>query len=67
MRTLIENLCGKLEKWGIDPILLAKSIGIFIVLITALILMVTYPIILIIFVIILLSIVLIGLIYTAIK
>ena len=29
MKTLIENLCGKLEDWGIDPLTLLKAIGIF--------------------------------------
>ena len=29
MKTIIENLCGKLESWGIDPLTLLKAIGIF--------------------------------------
>ena len=33
MKTLIENLCGKLESWGIDPIRLTKAIGVFLVII----------------------------------
>ena len=33
MKTLIENLCGKLKSWGIDPITLAKAIGIFLILV----------------------------------
>ena len=32
MKTLIENLYGKLEDWGIDPITLAKAIGIFLII-----------------------------------
>ena len=37
MKTAIKNLCGKLcnklRDWGIDPITLIKSIGVFIALI----------------------------------
>lgn len=33
MKILIENLCGKLKSWGIDPITLAKAIGIFLILV----------------------------------
>ena len=46
MKTTIENLCGKLEDWGIDPIILAKAIGIFLVFIV--IVMVIYPVLFII-------------------
>ena len=64
MKDLIKNLCSKLESWGINPITLAKSIGIFIVLITIIGLMIKYPIIFVIFVGLLLSVVLILLIYS---
>jgi hypothetical protein len=40
MKTLIENLCGKLEDWGIDPITLAKAIGIFLVVVIIVVIMV---------------------------
>lgn len=63
MRTLIENLCGKLEDWGIDPITLAKAIGIFIVLIIIVALMIKYPVILLILTGLLISVALIMLIY----
>lgn len=63
MRTLIENLCGKLEDWGIKPIILAKAICTFIVLVTIIGLMIKYPVILIIFTGLLISVVLIMLIY----
>lgn len=59
MRTLIENLCGNLEKLccdlGLDPVILTKSIIIFIVLIGIIALMVMYPIMFIILVGLLLS------------
>lgn len=59
MRTLIENLCGNLEKLccdlGLDPVILTKSVIIFIVLIGIIALMVMYPIMFIILVGLLLS------------
>lgn len=59
MKTLIENLCGNLEKLccdlGLDPAILTKSIVIFIVLIGIIALMVMYPIMFIILVGLLLS------------
>ena len=67
MKTLIENLCGKLEDWGIDPITLAKAIGIFMALVIALILMITIPGLFIILLIIAICVVMIGLIYTMIE
>lgn len=67
MKTLIKNLCGKIEDLGIDPITLAKAIGIFIVLIIVVLIIVTFPIILPILLTLLISIVLIGLIYTLIE
>lgn len=64
MRTLIENLCGKLEDWGIDPIILAKAIGIFLVFIVIVVVMVIYPVLFITLLTIILCVLLIGLIYS---
>ena len=63
MKTLIENLCGKLERWGIDPITLIKAIGIFLIIILLVGLMIIFPILLIIVAVITICIFLIGLIY----
>ena len=43
MKTLIENLCGKLIEWGIDPITLGKAIGIFLILTIAMAIFVIFP------------------------
>ena len=43
MKTLIKNLCGKLTEWGIDPITLAKAIGIFLILTIAMAILVVFP------------------------
>lgn len=43
MKTLIENLYGKLEDWGIDPIRLTKAIGIFLVFVILIALFFIYP------------------------
>ena len=43
MKTLIENLCGKLIEWGIDPITLAKAIGIFLILTISMAILVIFP------------------------
>lgn len=68
MRTLIENLCGNLEKLccdlGLDPVILTKSIIIFITLIGVIALMVIYPIMFAILVGLLLSILIIMAIYS---
>ena len=64
MKTLIENLCGKLEDWGIDPIILAKAIGIFLVFIVIVVVMVIYPLLFIALLTIVLCVLLIGLIYS---
>lgn len=63
MKTLIENLYGKLEDWGIDPIALTKAIGIFLIIVLVVGLMVIFPILLKIVAIIVVCIFLIGLIY----
>ena len=64
MRTLIENLCGKLKDWGIDPITLAKAIGIFITLVIIVALMFLFPKMYIGLLIILMCVMLIALIYS---
>ena len=43
MKTLIENLCGKLEDWGINPITLAKAICIFLIIAILLVTFVIFP------------------------
>ena len=43
MKTLIENLCGKLKDWGIEPIILAKAIGIFLILFILVVIFVIFP------------------------
>ncbi len=44
MRTLIENLCGKLKGWGIDPITLLKAIGIFLMIVVIIIMFINFPV-----------------------
>ena len=67
MKTLIKNLCGKLEDCGIDPIALTKAIGIFLIIILSVSLMVIFPILLKIVAIIIICIGLVGLIYLMIE
>ena len=67
MKTLIENLCGKLESWGIDPLTLLKAIGVLIVLALVLLLLFIVPDLFIILLVTLLCIVIIGLIYSMIE
>ena len=67
MKTLIENLYGKLEDWGIDPIVLTKAIGILLIIILLVGLMVIFPILLKIVAIIVICIFLTGLIYVMIE
>ena len=59
MKTLIENLCGNLKKLccdlGLDPVILTKSIIIFITLIGIIALMIMYPILFIVLIGLLLS------------
>ena len=43
MKTLIENLCGKLEDWGIDPLTLLKAIGIFLILAILIVIFIIFP------------------------
>lgn len=63
MKTLIENLYGKLEDWGIDPISLTKAIGIFLIIVLLIGLIVLFPILLKILVTTVVCVILIGLIY----
>ena len=67
MKTLIKNLCGKIEDLGLDPITLAKAIGIFIVLIIVVLIIVAFPTILFVLLMLLISILMIGFIYTLIE
>ena len=67
MKTLIENLCGKLEDWGIDPITLAKAIGIFVIFAVLIMSMVIYPAIFVTLLIVVICIAMIGLIYSMIE
>lgn len=43
MKTLIENLCGKLESWGINSITLAKAICIFLIAAMLIVTFVIFP------------------------
>ena len=60
---ILENLCDKLEDWGIDPISLAKAIGIFLIIVLVIGLMFIFPILLKIVAVIVICVFLIGLIY----
>ena len=64
MKTLIENLCGKLESWGIDPIRLMKAIGIFLIITILIVIFVTIPKLFGILLITVICVVIIALIYT---
>ena len=63
MKTLIENLCGKLIKWGIDPTTLAKAIGIFLIIVILIGLLIKFPIVFAIILTIVMCVAAIGLIY----
>ena len=66
MKTLIENLCGNLEKklgCDLDPTILTKSIIIFILLIGITVLMIAYPIMFVILIVLFFSILIIMTIY----
>lgn len=64
MKDLIQNLCGKLEDWGIEPIVLAKAIGIFLILVMLVLTMVTFPVLFGILIIVAICLAIIALIYT---
>ena len=63
MKELIQSLCGKLEDWNIEPIILAKAIGIFLILVMSLLLLVTFPVLFGILLIVAICVVIIALIY----
>lgn len=63
MKNLIQSLCGKLEDWNIEPIILAKAIGIFLILVMLVLLLVTFPVLFGILLIVAICVVLIALIY----
>ena len=63
MKTLIENLCSKLEDWDIDPTILVKSIIIFLTLVVVITLMVAFPTLFFITIGVLLSVLIIVVIY----
>ena len=43
MKTLIENLYGKLKDWDIEPIILAKAICVFLILVILIAIFVIFP------------------------
>jgi hypothetical protein len=67
MKTLIENLCGKLESWGIDPLTLLKAIGIFLIIAVLIASLFVFPKLILALLIIAACIMLIGLIYSLIE
>lgn len=64
MKTLIENLCGKLEDWGINPITLAKAIGVFLILVIIIAIFFIFPKLFGVLLLIVICIAVIALIYT---
>jgi hypothetical protein len=67
MKTLIKNLCGKLESWDINPNILAKAIGIFLIVVIVIVILVMYPILFIMLLTAIICVLLIGLIYSMIE
>ena len=67
MKTLIENLCGKLIEWGIDPFTLLKAIGIFAIIAILISLFFIFPKLILTMLIIAACIMVIGLIYSLIE
>lgn len=67
MKTLIENLCGKLESWGIDPLTLFKAIGIFLIIAVLIASLFIFPKLILALLITAACIMLIGLIYSLIE
>ena len=63
MRTLIESLCGKLKDCGIDPIILLKAIGIFLIIAILIAILFIFPKLFEILLIIAICVVMIVLIY----
>lgn len=67
MKTLIENLCGKLIEWGIDPLTLLKAIGIFAIIAVLIASFFIFPKLILVMLIIAACIMMIGLIYELIE
>lgn len=67
MKTLIKNLCGKLESWGIDPSTLLKAIGIFAIIAVLILLFFIFPKLILALLIIAACVMMIGLIYSLIE
>lgn len=44
MKDLIQSLCGKLKSWGINPIILLKAIGIFLVIVILIAIFIKVPV-----------------------
>ena len=63
MKDLIQSLCGKFEDWNIDPIVLAKAVGIFLILVMLVVLLVTFPVLFGILLIVAICVAIIALIY----
>lgn len=63
MKTLIKNLYGKLEDWGIDPAILTKAVGIFLILTILMAIFVIFPKLFLALVITIICVVMIALIY----
>lgn len=67
MKTLIENLCGKLEDWGIDPLTLLKAIGIFAIIAVLISSFFIFPKLVLALLVIAACVIMIGLIYSLIE
>lgn len=67
MKTLIENLCGKLIEWGIDPLTLLKAIGIFAIIAVLIASFFIFPKLILAMLIIAACVMMIGLIYSLIE
>lgn len=64
MKTLIKNLCGKLESWGIDPTTLVKAIDVFLILVIIIAIFFIFPKLFGVLLLIVICIAVIALIYT---
>ena len=67
MKTIIENLCGKLESWGIDPLTLLKAIGIFAIIAVLISSFFIFPKLVLALLVIAACVMMIGLIYSLIE
>ena len=41
---VLESICDKLKSWGIDPLILLKAIGIFLIIVVLVILFIKFPV-----------------------